>query len=233
MALDYYVAQNRITTRTDDYMAVSVNRKSFSIDDVYDHMTRQGSTLTKAEALAAFEEVMQSMITIVQQGNSVVTPLVNILPCIKGNFKGEDDRFDPGRHEVRIRMNPGLRMQATAPNIETRKVAGRERQPGPLHFIDNESGNRDGEITAGGGARITGSLLKFDEADAGQGIFFVNEDDDTETRVDTTMLKNKPSELIFTNPGLAAGTYRLEVRSIIERTSDVRTGVLSKRLSVA
>ncbi|MDZ7690995.1 MAG: hypothetical protein U5K69_07630 [Balneolaceae bacterium] len=28
-------------------MAVSVNRESYSIHDVYDHMTRQGSTLTE------------------------------------------------------------------------------------------------------------------------------------------------------------------------------------------
>ncbi|MDZ7690993.1 MAG: DUF4469 domain-containing protein [Balneolaceae bacterium] len=66
-----------------------------------------------------------------------------------------------------------------------------------------------------------------------QGVFFVNTEDGTATRVDATMLRNMPSELIFVNPDLAAGSYRLEVRSIMNGNSDVRSGVLSQELTVS
>jgi hypothetical protein len=47
-----------------------------------------------------------------------------------------------------------------------------------------------------------------------------------------TLIKNKPSELIFMNPDLPAGTYRLEIRSIVYNTTTIRTGSLSTPLVV-
>lgn len=233
MALQYYLIPNHMTPDPDDHMAVSINPVSYTIEDVYDHMTREGSTITTAEALAAFEEVMQGIINLVQQGHSVVTPLANISPSISGVFKSDEDTFDPSRHKVGINVTPGLRLRDTASEIPTEKVASREREPAPIHYYDNASETQDEIVTPDGGARITGSLLKFDETDANQGIFFVNTADGTETRVESSMLRNKPGELIFINPNLPAGNYRLEVRSLLEGTTQVRSGALSDELSVA
>ncbi|MDZ7693878.1 MAG: DNA-binding domain-containing protein [Balneolaceae bacterium] len=147
MALNYYLAPNRITSDRDEYLAVSVDREGYKIEQVYERMTRQGSTLTKAEALAAFEEVMQCIIDIVKEGNSVVTPLVNILPSLSGVFEDEDDRFDPGRHQVRMNVTAGLRLQAAATEVSPEKVPCRERRPAPAHFIDNATGQQDQVIT--------------------------------------------------------------------------------------
>lgn len=215
-------------------MAVGVNRQRYTIDDVYDHMTRQGSTLTKAEALAAFEEVTQGIINIVRQGNTVVTPLVNIMPSISGVFDSEEDTFDASRHEVTLSISPGIRLRDVPPDIATQKVKARERKPDLANYYDKGSATKDDAVTPGKGARISGSLLKFDETDATQGIFFVNTDGSAEARVDDeSILRNKPSELIFVNPSLPAGTYRLEVRSLLNGNSDIRTGILSDRVTVA
>ncbi|MDZ7693882.1 MAG: DUF4469 domain-containing protein [Balneolaceae bacterium] len=86
-------------------------------------------------------------------------------------------------------------------------------------------------LTPGSGARITGALLKFDQKDPNQGVFFVNIEDGSATRVETTMLKNKPSELIFMNPLLDPGTYYLEVRSILTGNTKIRTGRLSAQVT--
>lgn len=235
MPLEFYLVPNHITPDPDDYMAISRSPQSYSIEDVFDHMTREGSTITKAEALAVFEEITQGIINLVTQGNTVATPLVNIRPTISGVFNGDDDKFDRARHQVRINVSPGLRLRKSGGQITSQKIAAQERQPAPVHFFDNGSETQDEIITPGRGARITGSLLKFDEADQNQGIFFANEEDSSETRVDSPMLKNKPGELIFMNPELPAGTYRLEVRSSLNRTSsdELRTGMLHAGLSVA
>src|SRR5699024_7875446 len=86
-------------------------------------------------------------------------------------------------------------------------------------------------ITPGGAARLIGKNLKFDEKDDEQGIFFVNEIGWEATRADG-ILRNKPGELMFQNPDLAPGNYRLEVRSILEFTSQIRKGTLYEVLKV-
>lgn len=232
MPLEYYLKENHITSDDDDYMAISINPESYSIEDVYDYMTREGSTVTRAEALAGFEEVTRAILNLVQQGHSVVTPLVNIRPGISGVFEDEEDTFDPDRHEVRIHVTPGLRLRETTEEIPTEKVEPRERLPKLTHYYDKSTETQDAQITPGGGARIVGSLLKFDEEDPDQGIFFVNTSDGAETRVEDTILRNKPSELIFINPELDPGTYRVEVRAILHNTSDIRYGMLREELTV-
>ncbi|MDR8392144.1 DUF4469 domain-containing protein [Aliifodinibius sp. S!AR15-10] len=232
MSLQYYLIPNNITSTPDDYMAVSINPESYSIEDVFDHMTREGSTITKAEALAGFEEVTQGIINLVQQGHAVNTPLVNISPGINGVFDGEDDQFDPDRHRVSINVTAGKRLHATAKDVDIEKISTRKRRPAPLHYFDSSSGTQDELVTSRSGARITGSLLKFNKEDPDQGIFFINTATNSATRVEAHMLKNKPSELIFTNPRLDPGTYRLEIRAAPKHTSEVRSGFLPGELTV-
>ncbi|SMO79331.1 DNA-binding domain-containing protein [Fodinibius sediminis] len=233
MSLQFYLIPNHMTSDPDDYMAVSSNSETYTIEDVYEHMTREGSTITRAEALAGYEEVTQGIINLVREGNSVVTPLAHYSSSIKGVFRGEEDDFDASRHQVSVNMSTGRRMREVAGDIPVQKVPVRQRQPAPVHFHDNASESRDAIITPGRGARITGSLLKFNEEDPQQGIFFVNTADGSESRVASQLLRNKPGELIFVNPGLPAGTYRLEIRTTLGDTADLRTGALSSALTVA
>ncbi len=233
MALQYYLVPNHITPDPDDYMAVSINPQTYTLEDVLDYMTREGSTITTAEALANFEEITRGIRSLVFQGHNVNTPLVNFSPGMSGVFNGEDDRFDPSRHSTKINTNPGVRMRPQNGEIDVEKIAPRQQLPVVRRYHDNASETQDEMITPVMGARITGSYLKFDEEDPNQGIFFINTADHTETRVETRMLRNKPGELIFSNPELAAGTYKLEVRTIIHSTTSIRTGTLLPELTVA
>ncbi|MDR8389583.1 hypothetical protein NC796_00450 [Aliifodinibius sp. S!AR15-10] len=115
-------------------MAVSQSPDTYTLEDVFEHMTREGSTITKAEALAGFEEVTQGIINLLAQGNSVVTPLVNISPSISGVFDGDEDRFDPDRHQVNINFSSGVRMRDLPSEIPTEKIEPKEREPKLRHF---------------------------------------------------------------------------------------------------
>lgn len=232
MSLQFHLIPNHINPNSNNYIAVSTNTKSYTLEDIFDRMTRQGSTLTKAEALAAFEEITQSMIEVIQEGASITTPLLNVGSSVNGTFKDEEDSFDTGRHQISINVSAGVRLRKAATDIDPEKVTSKKRIPKLTHYFDVNSDTSNEFITPGGGARITGSLLKFDEEDTGQGVFFVNEQTMKETKVEASMLKNKPSELIFLTPELPAGTYRVEVRSIIYNTKKMRSGHLSDPLVV-
>lgn len=232
MPLTYYLTPNRISGDDADYLAITVNNETYTIDDIYELMTRQGSTLTKAEALAAFEEITGAIARIVGDGGAVVTPLANIRPTVGGVFNGPEDRFDPKRHEVRIQVSAGLRLRAVREEVPTRKIPERSRQPQLRHYMDKASETRDRTVTPVGGGRITGRMLKFDPDAPAQGIFFVNSDDGTATRVPTRPMRNVPSELIFINPELPPGTYRLQVRTLFPDNSTISAGSLDAELTV-
>lgn len=232
MSLQYYLVPNRMTSEPDDYMAVSVNSETYELDDVFELMTRKGSTLREAEAMANFHEMMGTIMDLLKQGHAVNTPLMRFSTAVAGPFTGDQDRFDPNRHTVRIHANPGTELREIAGDIEVEKVAARTRQPVLMHYHDNQTETEDSIITPLRGGRITGSLLKFDEDDPQQGVFFINTADDTETRVEGRLLKNKPGELIFNNPDLPAGTYSVQVRSQVPDTTSVSSGTLKDELSV-
>lgn len=231
MPLHFHLIPNHLQPNANSFMAVSSNTKNYTIDDVFNRMVREGSTITKAEALAVFEEISQHIIEIVEEGNAVTTPLVNINSSVKGTFKDTEERFDPNKHRVRITIGTGKRLAKSTSEIKPQKVPGKKRRPHITHIKDVESGTTNKTITPNGPVRIIGSLLQFEEDDPDQGIFFVDTNSREEIKV-ASPIKNMPSELIFVNPDLPAGTYKMEIRSIVYNTSKIRKGILNDSLKV-
>ena len=99
-----------------------------------------------------------------------------------------------------------------------------------LYMNDLGSGARNETLTPGNIAQLKGSRLKFDPADAAQGIFLVAPNG-SETRV-ATVSRNKPAQLDFLVPALPAGTYRVEVRAALYKTNGLRKGALPAELMV-
>lgn len=100
-------------------------------------------------------------------------------------------------------------------------------QPGEC-IIPNSADNST--LVPGGGVKLRGHNLQFNEADAEQGIFLVA-DDQTRTRIEV-VLHNTPRELIFLVPNtLTSGEYTLEVR-VRYGNDNIRTGILESPLNV-
>ena len=232
MSLQYHLISNHINSKSNDYMAVSTNSTSYTLEDLFERMTRQGSGITKAEAMAVFEEITECMVRVLEEGNAITTPLININSSVRGVFADQEDTFDSDKHSVSINISTGTRLKDVGSDITPKKIESRGRIPEPLQFIDHGSSTKNEYVTAGGGARITGSLLKFDPDEPAQGIFFIDTDSGQEYRVQPPLLRNKPSELICMIPTLPPGKYRLEVRSIVFNTTKLRTGQLSSPLVV-
>jgi hypothetical protein len=80
-------------------------------------------------------------------------------------------------------------------------------------------------LEPGGGLKLIGSFLKFDPDDERQGIFLVATGGE-EKRMEM-VVHNKPSTLIFQLPySMPEGRYKLEVRTIVRGTSEIRKGRL-------
>lgn len=233
MSLEYYLVPTHITDNPDDYRAVSRNSKSYTLEDVFKNMTREGSTITTAEAMATFEEITRGITEFLKEGHTVITPLVNLSSSVTGIFKKEDELFDPNRHGVRLNINSGIRLRDIPASIRPTLVQRVKASPAIYYLYDNASETRNKFITTGGGARIKGDLLKYEDEDPEQGIFFINTGDQTEHRVERSPLRNMPKELIFMLPDLPEGEYRLEVRSIPYGASTLRSGRLADPVTVA
>ncbi len=223
MSLRYGLIPNHLTDDPNDYMGIVTDNDTVNVETIVQRMTGKGSTITKAEALSVVEEYEYAVVEAVKNGNSVNTKLFKINPSVSGVFVDKHDGFDPARHAVRLNMNAGSRLSEAISDIELRKVEITSPQPVIQQFIDLKTNVVNESFTAGQIASIRGSLLKFDEVDRAQGIFFIAADG-TETRVDN-VVKNKPSELLFFVPeALTSGTFQVEVKTILQNTKKLRTG---------
>jgi hypothetical protein len=233
MPLNFYLLASPVKSDRRLHRAVILKSRTFYFDDVVDRMVSRGSTITRAEVYAVFEELGLAIESIVKDGDRVVTQLFRIAPFISGAFENEEDNFDPARHEVNLKITPGDRFRETTSEIPVEKIARSRQKPVLAQFKDNASDNLNTTITPGTACTIKGSLLKFDETDPNQGIFLIHTDTKVTRRVMGKLLRNKPAELIFNSPDdLVTGTYGLEVRTLLRRTRDIRYGALPYTLTV-
>lgn len=232
MTINYVLFENTLTDDPSDYRAVVRPKSTAELEDVIERMVQHGSTVGKADILSVLEDYYSTVERMVLEGVNVNTPGANYRTSIRGVFEGLTDTFDPSRHQVRAVVNPGKRFRrAVEKRAQPVKKEPVRPAPTPLEYIDLSSGARDSVVTPGGMGQVTGRRLKFDPADAEQGIFFVAEDG-TETKVDLVG-RNMPADLMFMVPeSLTAGTYTLEVRAVLRNRDDLRVGALEDPLTV-
>jgi hypothetical protein len=232
MSIRYVLFENNLTSDPNDYAATVQAAATADLDAVIDRVIQQGSTVTRADLVSALEGYFTAIEAMVLEGMNVNTPSANYSVSIKGVFNGATDSFDASRHQVTATVTPGKRFRA-AIKARAQAVKGEAARPmpNPVEFTDMNSGERNSVATPGGMGRLVGSRLKVDPADAAQGVYFVAADG-TATQVQV-LGQNKPAELMFLVPALAAGDYTLEVRAAIRGGPDVRTGALPATLAVA
>ncbi|MCB9104755.1 MAG: DUF4469 domain-containing protein [Anaerolineales bacterium] len=228
--IDFGLHKNKLTNGKEQYRATVLTKETYTLNDVIDRMVEQNTTLTRQDIMAVLDLFFYTVMMLVLEGNSVLTPLVNLGVSIAGNFRSADDTFDRKRHKVKARVNASkvfkdkVEQQA---QVQQQKPNRPMPQPGEC-IIPNSADNRT--LTPGGGMKLRGHNLQFDEADPQQGIFLVAEDQ-TRTRVEV-VLHNTARELIFLVPNtLTSGSYTLEVR-VRYGNDNVRAGVLESTLSV-
>ncbi len=225
MALRYGLMLNHLTDDPNDCMAVTTDNETVTVVQLVQRMIGKGSTVTKAEAISVIEEFEYAVVDAIQNGNNVNTELFKIYPSISGVFTNKEDGFNSNRHAIKLNMNPGKRLNEAIANIELKKVEITSPEPVIQQFIDLKNNVINESFSPGQIVSMKGSLLKFNEEDELQGVFFIAANN-TETKV-SNMVKNKPSELMFFAPeGLTEGNYQVEVRTIFHNGKTMKKGRL-------
>jgi hypothetical protein len=230
MPIDYVLFENNITPDPDDYTAAVRSRGTAELEAVIERMMRQGSTVTRADIVSVLEDFTQAVERMLLEGLKVNTPLANFGASIKGIFEGQEDSYDPDRHQVTPTVAPGKHLRAVF-RAEARPVKQEavKPKPNPLAYVDMNSEARDSVLTPGGLGQIIGHRLKFEADDPAQGVFFIAAEG-AAARAEVVG-RNKPAELMFLVPMLPAGAYTVEVRARFG-SDDLRVGALDVPLSV-
>jgi hypothetical protein len=231
MAIPYYLIDNPLTPDPTDFRAQLQTKGKKRRADIVKRIMSKNSGLAESELIAVFDEEKRAIEEFLEEGYSIDTGLVLIKPGVKGVFNSADEIFTSGKHELKMNVSPLKALKEVLNRISLVKIDGTLNVPRITIFEDLVSKTKNNSITPGKLAKIYGSKMKFDAADADQGIFFVKEDE-TEIRVEEyAEVGNK--KVIFNIPqGLTKGNYTLQVYG---KTSagDLREGTLKAVLKVA
>jgi hypothetical protein len=229
--IDFGLYKNSFANGKGFFRAIVFSRRTYGLGDVIDRMVEQGTTLTRQDIMATLDLFFETIFRLILEGNTVLTPLFNLGVSIKGNFESQTASFDPSRNRVAPRVNANaqfknrLKMMARVQQHKANRP-----MPQPEEYLNPNNGAGNDVLTPGGGAKLRGHALKFNEADTEQGIFLVAEDQ-SRVRIDGVM-HNTQRELIFLVPSdLASGEYTIEVRSRLGG-ENVRVGFLEQTVSV-
>lgn len=231
--LKYILLKNHMAKGDEKYVALVTNTGTKNLDDIIEMMIDEGTGLTRPQALAYFERLMQSIAFWLSQGYAVNTPLVKFKASITGKFYEEYDLFDPERHQIRLRSTPGSRFNDLLELIKPERVRISDQSPAVTNFIDVCSNTNNEQISSGGIAMVRGTQLAFDKDDQTQGIFLQPIDEsEPEVRIET-YAKILPKEVHLQLPAIAAGEYVCTVRTRGRNGKVLCTGSLKTTLTTA
>jgi len=230
--LKYALVENALAPNPNGYVAIVSSPETKDLNAVINYMIAEGTGLTRPQALAYFEKLIQTIEYFVGQGHRVTIPLVRVKPAISGVFTGPDDSFDPSRHTINIRTSSGLRLLDLATKIKLEKVEASQQTPILRAFIDGVTKKINTSAVSDGYGTINGKGLRFDPADSRLGVFFVPKNDLSNEIPMTGYLEILPSKVHFKIPVLPADTYKVIVKTLSRNGFNVLQGELRHSILV-
>lgn len=231
MSIKFYLQPNPVTPDPNDQSARVVANENFDFEAIIKRMLRTGTTVTEADVRAVITVFFDEVTDLVANGNTVLLPLVNIRPGIKGVFTSAADNFDSSRHIKKASLSPGVLLAKKMEEAQVEKISGYKPSPELIEFMDINTQTANSLLTAGGLGRIIGSELKFNPENPLEGLFLVNSAG-TDTKVNVFATRTEGTLLFSIPTPLAAGTYTPEVRKGYGTTANLRTGVLNDTLTL-
>lgn len=231
MNVKYYLQPNHITPDPNDQTARVATNNVLGIDDLVRRIVKRGTTLTETDIRAVLRLSFEEAADCIAEGNAINLPLVNIRPSIQGVFTDINDSFDASRHTLRASVTAGVLLNEKMKTATVEKMTTSIVSPDIIDFTDVKT-NTHTQATKGNIAVITGSELKFNPANAAEGIFFVNIATNAETKV-TDIAQRTEGKLMFLIPAtLTAGTYYVEVRKAYTNANSIRSDAFETNLTV-
>ena len=215
MALLVVPLKNHLATSPNPYYVHTEWSDTVEFDRLIEIMAAGRTTLTKPDIAGCLELFAEEVSRLVADGKYVKTGLGAFYLCASGKLDAPDQAFTPGSsesaHALRLHFRPDRGFEAELCSKAAVERGKRYDRNLPVIYkalcVKTEA-----EMSAGPGdfLRIEGQRLKFDKANAAEGLFFVNGE---ETRA-AQYASVQPSLVIAeVPPGLKPGSYILAMRS--------------------
>lgn len=232
MNIPYYLKNLYITGNNSDKVGRVEIRSTLDEDAICSEMLKRGTGLTKQEIIGVVDLYSEVISDQVQSGLAVNTRLANFRPVIKGVFTSATDPFDPERNYFHASISEGVLLRKKMREAVGERQTATTPKPIIIEFYDHGSATTDQKLTPGNIGEINGENLKFDQANSSEGIFFINQGDETETRVQTLSVHTEGRLMFLVPSELSPGEHALEVRRIYTSPSDIRIDQLTEILTV-
>ena len=233
--MKYSLSLNLLTPDPNDFFAVPENVRVFIFEEILKRINLRYTGLTPTQLYAAAKELFEEICLIVENGDAVITPIVNIYPGMTGVYNGATDSFDPKRHRCRANLTAGTQLNAAVRKIKTEKIIVPDPVPYILEVKDITGSSVDEALTPGGVIQLRGCRLKLAPEQPDNGIYLTGENGAV-TKL-AILVENKPARLMAMIPAdLPQGIYTLEVKTSLSATNKVlktlKTTTFSKHLTV-
>jgi hypothetical protein len=229
--------ENYLTENPHDYVARVSSESSLSIPDICERAVDRGNADTTTQAMEHnvnlfFKEMGYQMC----DGYSVNTGYFTAGALLKGVFFSPKEAFDPKKHAVIFQFNQGAVLMKELPGIEVDILGVAEVGLYIAQVTDVKTGTINEMLTPGRNLIINGDKLKLAGEKPEVGIYFINQATGASIKVDSSEIAiNKPSEVVVIIPELAAGSYKLEIKtqySVGILLKEARTATFDKLLTV-
>ncbi len=197
-----------------------------------------GTTVSEADVLAVLHNIGEVVANEVMHGMAVEIPGLGSIHLHANGVMDKDgnDISEKGRRfRMKMTFKKSLRNMVLSPdNLAVALVDFKAQTPVLTRFDDAVSGMVNTQLTPGGMAGIRGKNLRLHLLMADEGVWFIPQGEGDIVRA-TIFLDNKPSRLTLGIPAeLQRGmTYRVEVRTRINRSKKLAVGTLTELLAVA
>lgn len=232
MPINFCLYDNPMTPDPNDRRAMIVETTMRTRLEVINQITGPGSILKPTECEAVLTAFFKQLGTNLEQGDGYQDEFMSLQPNMQGVFVDDNDTYSPSRHKLYPNMMPGQPLKDAISKAKVKKVSAKENMPTIKEFMDLKSRTTNETATRGGMVKLVGDLLKLNEVNEDEGVFFIKAGDETETKA-AFVHENLPKTLMIEVPEtLTAGEYYIEVRNRRYQGKSLRNGRLKPKVNV-
>lgn len=207
--LKYSLVENLLTERTDDYSAQTHCTASLDKEAVITRMLNKGTLLTRTDILAVLNNLEETVVEALLEGNNLTLPLFNTSFSIAGVFDSPMDSFDANRHKLNVNLTKGLAVREAERKIHFEKTNTPAPQPQIQEVKDSMSGSVNEILSRNGVVEVRGYNLKIEGKEPSCGLWFVS-DRGEEVKAEV-IIENKPSRILAMIPQIEFNECQVKV----------------------
>ena len=220
--LKIFVRENMSPIAKEKFVFMSENAGTFTEQQLIKKMAEYNTTLTEADALAAFNVMKKIVLEMVLLGYVVQTPFGLMFAVAGGSTNDILADFTPKNqntnHDIRLRFRPSTDI---IDNVRNKTVTERStnaiKTRVNIDVVRNADGNESSPIHPGDSLFISGDYLKFDKNDVEQGVFLHDGKDEQRLNYYTQV---SPGKIIArVENDLQSGTYSVILKNYPTKTS--------------